>query len=604
MTAETPAAIEATGLHVYAGSGEARHNILADFGLRLEPGEIAGLVGEPGSGKSTAALALLGLTRQGATIESGQVLFEGRDLLRLSSDALQAVRGGEIGLITQNPRGALHPLLNIGTQIANVCHAHRRLGRAQATTMAAELLARVGINDPQRRLSAFPHELSTGMAQRVVIAMALAAEPKVIVADEPTSGLDVTIQAQLLDNLWDGARGQGSTVLLITQDLGIVANYCDRVFVLNAGKIVERQPVAEFFQSPEHPYSQEILRLQKQAQLDIGNQTLASPASSAALVRVNNLRKTFALKSGAVVQAADDVDFQLARGETLGLVGESGSGKTTVGRTLLRLETPTGGEIDFDGSPVHELDPQALRALRPRMQIVFQDPLDSMDPRWTVAQIIAEPLSSRSALREERSERVATLLKAVNLPTSIGDRKPQTLSAGQQQRVAIARAMATQPDFVVLDEPTSALTPETTREVLELLRQIQADTGVSYLFISHDLNTVRFLSHRVAVMYLGQIVEIGTRAQVLDDPRHPYSRALLAAYLRPDPTQRRVDRAQRETLQGEVPSPVDLPKGCYLYGRCPQQVERCRDEAQSLTPLADDRLVRCWRATDNLARSV
>ena len=597
MTESAPAVIEAKELCVSVGSGDARQSILAEFDLRLQAGEIAGLVGQPGSGKSTAALALLGLARKGATIEAGQVLFEGRDLLQLGGDALQKVRGADIGLITQNPRGALHPLLNVGAQLANVCRSHGRMSRAQATAKAAELLARVGINDPQQRLSAFPHELSTGMAQRVVIAMALAAEPKLIVADEPTSGLDVTIQAQLLDNLWDGAQEQGGTVLLITQDLGIVANYCDRVFVLHDGKIVEQQSVAGFFQAPEHPYSREILSLQKEAQVDAGGERPVPSAPSSALVSVSNLRKTFTLKSGAIVQAADDVDFQLPRGETLGLVGESGSGKTTVGRTLLRLEKPTGGEIDFDGIPVHELNPQALRVLRSRMQIVFQDPLDSMDPRWTVAEIIGEPLSSQKIPREERNERVAAMLAAVNLPATMGEAKPQTLSAGQQQRVAIARAMATQPDFVVLDEPTSALTPETTREVLELLRQIQTDTGVSYLFISHDLNTVRFLSHRVAVMYLGQIVEIGSRDQVLEDPQHPYSKALLAAYLRPDPAQRRVDREQRETLQGEVPSPIDLPQGCYLYGRCPRQVGRCRDEAQDLIQLEDNRLVRCWRAT-------
>jgi peptide/nickel transport system ATP-binding protein len=597
VTGDNTGLLEATDLRVVFGDGPSKIAALDQFNLRIESGEIVGLVGEPGSGKSIAAFALLGLVKNGGTIEAGQVNFRGRNLLTLPAAEQQQIRGKHIGLITQKSRGSLHPLLDVGTQIANVCRAHEGVGRSEAKARAVELLTGVGINDPERRLAAFPHELSTGMAQRVVIAMAMAGTPELLIADEPTSGLDVTIQAQLLDNLWDSAQANDSAVLLITQDLGIIANYCDRVFVIQRGTIVEQQPVKAFFAAPQHPYSQKILGLQqREEQHDVDAET---SSNAEALLDVRELRKTFAIKRGrAVVQAVDRVSFDVRRSEAFGLVGESGSGKTTVGRTVLRLEAPTSGEILFDGNALHNLSATALRALRARMQIVFQDPMDSMDPRWTVKRIVREPLRLTDLTPTEADHRVAELLESVGLPASLQTARPQDLSAGQQQRIAIARAMATRPDFIVLDEPTSALTPETTLEILALLQRLQTETGSSYLFISHDLTTVRFLCHRVGVMYLGQIVELGTKQQVFDTPRHPYARALLAAHLYPDPTDRRVDRENRNTLSGEVPSPVDLPNGCYLYGRCSQQQDRCGREAQPLSVLDDGRSVRCWRVAE------
>ncbi|MEE8307159.1 MAG: ABC transporter ATP-binding protein, partial [Gammaproteobacteria bacterium] len=513
MTQNVAPLLEAHQLRVVFGQGPQPTPVLDDFNLSIEPGEIAGLVGEPGSGKSTAAFALLGLVRNGARFEAGQVHYQGRDLLTLPAAELRQVRGNRIALIAQNTRGSLHPLLDVGTQIINVYRAHRDASKKQAELRAIELLASVGINDPQRRLAAFPHELSTGMAQRVVIAMALAANPELLVADEPTSGLDVTIQAQLLDNLWNSARANGSAVLLITQDLGIIANYCDRVFVMHEGTIVEHQAVKAFFAAPQHPYSQRILALQRrdtEAELvTVDPVEIAQPRSSEALLDVRELRKTFPIKhSQAVVQAVDRVSFDVRRGESFGLVGESGSGKTTVGRTVLRLESPTEGEMSFDGVPLHNLSEAELRRLRRRLQIVFQDPMDSMDPRWTVSQVVREPLRLCDDLSDsERDQRAAELLEAVGLSASLMSARPKQMSAGQQQRIAIARAMVTHPDFVVLDEPTSALTPETTMDILALLQRLQQEYSVSYLFISHDLTTVRFLCHRVAVMYLGQIVE-------------------------------------------------------------------------------------------------
>ncbi len=569
------------------------------FNLEIRAGEIVGLMGAPGSGKSTAALALTGLTRSTGQIRSGAVDFLGANILALPEERRRQLRGKGIGLITQNPRAALHPMLRVGAQLINVYRAHHGVDRETARRAAAQLLGRLGINDPERRLAAYPHELSTGMAQRFVIAMAVAGEPQLLIADEPTSGLDVTIQAQLLDQLWDGARATGSAVLLVTQDLGIVANYCDRVAVMHAGRVVETQTVGQFFAQPQHSYSRNILALLRS---DPGAAGETAPARSAeigdrpVLLQVKDLHKTFPLQHSAkVVQAVDRVSFQLRGGETFGLVGESGSGKTTVGRTLLHLEQPTGGEILFQGHPLHEMAERQLRPLRARMQIVFQDPMDSMDPRWTIEQVISEPLGLTELSATAKAARVQQLLQAVALPLELRAEKPRALSAGQRQRVAVARAMAPDPDFIVLDEPTSALTPETTVEMLSLLRRLQLDFGVSYLFISHDLATVRVLCHRIAVLYLGQVVETGAKEDIFAAPRHPYTRALLASHLYPELENRRVDRAVRETLKGEVPSPVDLPSGCYLYGRCPMQRERCRSEPQELTRIEEDRAVRCWR---------
>jgi oligopeptide/dipeptide ABC transporter ATP-binding protein len=599
---ESAALLLASDLSVAFEHDEETVNAVTGFNLQINSGEFVGLMGEPGSGKSTAALALAGLTRGTGRILSGSVDFRGENILELPEERCRQIRGSGIALIPQNPRAALHPMLTVGAQIINVYRTRHAAEKHTARRAAAELLNRLGINDPERRLAAHPHELSTGMAQRAVIAMALTGNPQLLIADEPTSGLDVTIQAQLLDQLWDTARATGSAVLLVTQDLGIVANYCDRVAVMHAGSVVETQSVQGFFARPEHPYSRKILDLQRADPDAVG---AAAPARSAEidrgppLLQVRDLYKTFPLKpANKVIQAVDHLSFDLRSGETFGLVGESGSGKTTVGRTLLHLEQPTAGEILFHGQALNSLSEKELRPLRANLQIVFQDPMDSMDPRWTIEQVIGEPLALRELSADDKAARVGELLEAVALPLTLRAEKPRALSAGQLQRVAIARAMATNPEFVVLDEPTSALTPETTAEVLALLRRLQLEHGVSYLFISHDLATVKFLCHRVAVMYLGQVVETGAKEELFASPRHPYSRALLASHLYPELGNRRVDRELRDSLSGDVPSPVDLPSGCYLYGRCPMQREPCRNERQELTELADGRSVRCWRVRE------
>jgi oligopeptide/dipeptide ABC transporter ATP-binding protein len=400
--------------------------------------------------------------------------------------------------------------------------------------------------------------------------------------------------------MWEATQATGSAVLLVTQNLGIVANYCDRVLIMVDGTIVESAAVRDFFRAPQHAYSKQVLSLQRAAQSEDPAARLARSADvpdATALIAVRDLSKDFDIRgSTAKVHAVDHVSFGIRPRECLGLVGESGSGKTTVGRCLLRLETPTGGEIRFGETPLHAISEEELRRFRTRLQIVFQDPFDSMNPRWSVADVIGEMLNLHTDLRgPAKKARIDELLKLVGLDPAIRDAAPRHLNAGRQQRVAIARAIATDPDFIVLDEPTSSLTPETTAEIIHLLMDLSARLGLAYLFISHDLTTVRYICHRVAVMYLGQVVEIGTKEQVLNAPRHPYSKALLSSHLFPDLSHRRVERKERTSLRGEIPSPIDLPKGCYLYGRCPAQVDRCRDMPQKLVTLSDAREVRCWR---------
>ena len=589
--------LQAAGLRVaFPQPGGGALVAVREFAVDIAAGEFVGVLGEPGCGKSTAAMALMGLVRAPGRIEAGSVRFMGRDLLAMPEPERAAIRGRDIGLIVQNPRTALHPLLNVGSQIARVYRAHNRTTRRDARAHAIDMLRLVGINDPARRARAYPHELSTGMTQRVLIAMALSSRPRLLIADEPTSGLDVTIQTQFLDQMWEAARQTGSAVLLVTQNLGIVANYCDRVLVMNEGAIVERASVEAFFRAPQHPYSQRVMALRHEADRAANSADIAADAP--VLLEARALTKQFPIRgSQQVVHAVDRVSLSVRAGECLGLVGESGSGKTTAGRSLLRLLAATSGAVLFEGRSILDLDEAAFRALRGRLQIVFQDPFDSMNPRWTVFDVVAELLALHTGLDAAgRRTRVAALLTLVGLDPAVASVRPSQLSAGRQQRVAIARAIAADPAFVVLDEPTSALTPETTAEIIVLLRDLSRRLGLAYLFISHDLTTVQHICHRVAVMYLGQVVEIGAKEQVFAAPLHPYSQALLAAHLFPDPTTRRVDHPHRAGLRGEIPSPIDLPRGCYLYGRCPRQVDRCAAEKQDLRPLADGREVRCWRA--------
>lgn len=597
--------LDARDVRVSYGDGV---QAVSGFDLRIHRGEIVGLIGESGCGKTSAALALMGLARHPGRV-SGSVLYDNRNLLEMSDAQLREVRGRSIGLITQKPRQSLNPLLTIGTQISRVFRAHNRASRKEAKTHAIELLEAVGINDASRRLSAYPHELSGGMAQRALISMATSSHPQLLIADEPTSGLDVTIQAQFLDRMWERAQATGSAVLLVTQDLGIIANYCDRIVVMAEGRVIEERTVREFFISPQQEYSKRILAVQSAERED--SPTTRRSDESRALVVVQGLSKHFVLPDKRRLQAVQDVDLSIPAGHAVGLVGESGSGKTTVGRLLVRLLEPDSGTVLFAGRNITALDPKAFRPQRARMQIVFQDPFDSLNPRWTVNRIVREPLDLHGLGRgdetnkmtdEDKQRRITELLELVGLSGDVGDRKAAALSAGEQQRVCLARALATQPEFLVLDEPTSALPPAARVEMVRLLADLRKRLGISYLFISHDLWTVGQVCDEVAVMYLSQIVEQGTRAQVFEHPAHPYTQALLDSVLLPDPTDRRVDR-ERKDLAGEIPSPVDLPVGCYLAGRCPLVESRCREERQELVTMNDGRSVRCWKVAPVAGRA-
>lgn len=557
--------------------------------------EVVGLVGDAGSGKSTAALALLGLCRPPGRILSGAVHFEDRNLLALSDEELRNVRGRDIGIIVQNPRSALNPMVRVGKQIGYAYRAHNRASSADARRQAVEMLRMVGINDPERRVEAYAHELSGGMAQRALIAMALSSKPRLLIADEPTSGLDVTIQAQFLDQMWRTVQQTGSAILLVTQELGVIANYCDRVLVLHEGRIVEDTSVQSFFKAPRHAYSKDVLRLYRERGTDFPD---ALPRGTGEkLISTNALTKQFPLRNSTkVVQAVDKFTIDIRKGESVGLVGESGSGKTTVGRCLLRLVDPTSGTILYRDEDLTKLSPSRMRAYRSRLQIVFQDPHDSLNPRWTVAEILGEPLRVHTRLSSrDRRAKAAEALKLVDLGVDLLDRKPRGLGAGTLQRINIARALVSKPEFIVLDEPTSVLAPRARNGLIELLNRLQRELGIGYLFISHDLTTVRYLCQRVAVMYLGQIVEEGSVQQVFTQPRHPYSQALLSAHLFPDPDRRRVEHPTPVALEGEIPSPIDVPVGCYLASRCPHAVEECRENPQILEAIDDDRLVRCHR---------
>ena len=410
-------------------------------------------------------------------------------------------------------------------------------------------------------------------------------------ADEPTSGLDVTVQAQILDQMWDNCRSAGAAVLIVTQDLGIVANYCDRVLVMKDGSLVEAAETGKFFRAPEHPYSRSVLALQRSAS-DGSKAMLPVPVGAGPpLLSLAGLTKLYPVRgSKSKVHAVDGISIDINAGECVGLVGESGSGKTTVGRCVLRLVEPTEGSILYHGRDLSSISAKAFQGFRSKLQIVFQDPLFSLNPRMTVGEAIAEGIIMHTDFTKAQIEtRIGELMSLVGLSEGQRHQFPRELSAGQQQRAAIARALGCDPEFIVLDEPTSALTPETTAEIVTLLMDLSRRLGLAYLFISHDLTTVGSLCHRVVVMYLGQVVESGTVAQVFKAPRHPYSVSLLASHLFPGTEDRRVDREVRATLKGEIPSPLteSLPKGCYLYGRCPSQEDRCKRDKQVLREMPD-----------------
>ena len=496
--------------------------------LDVAAGETLAIVGESGSGKSQAMMAVMGLLAANGAA-SGSVRLAGDEILGLSPRKLNRYRGRRLGMIFQEPMTSLDPLYRIGDQLAEPLRVHAGLSRAGAKERALELLTLVGIPRPQERLDSYPHELSGGQRQRVMIAMALANRPEVLIADEPTTALDVTIQAQILDLLADLKTRFGMAIVFITHDLGIVKRFADTVAVMRHGEVVERNTAAALFAAPQHPYTKMLLAAEPTGRK-------APPAADAeTVIEARDVRVTFKLRRGmfgraAVLKAVDGVDLTLRRGGTIGIVGESGSGKSTLGRAILRL-VPSSGTVRFEDRSLTGLDREAMRPLRRRLQLVFQDPFGSLSPRMTVGEVVTEGLlvHEPAITRAERDRRAAKILAEVSLDPGTRNRFPHEFSGGQRQRIAIARAMILNPKVVVLDEPTSALDRSVQKEIVDLLRSLQARHGLSYLFISHDLAVVRALADEILVMKNGVVVERGATEQMFSAPREAYTRDLIAA---------------------------------------------------------------------------
>ncbi|KQM80750.1 ABC transporter ATP-binding protein [Agromyces sp. Leaf222] len=556
--------LEITNLAVSYRTARGTIDAVRDASLTVHAGETVAIVGESGSGKSTTAHAVVQLLPSTASIAGGSVRFEGRDVTAISRVELRGLRGRAIGFVPQDPTVSLNPVQRIGRQVAEVLEIHGLADRRTAEARAVDALAEAGLPDPERQAQQYPHELSGGMRQRVLIAIALIARPALVIADEPTSALDVTVQRQILDRIDALKHDLGTAVLLITHDLGVAADRADRIVVMSQGEVVEQGTPAEVLGSPSHPYTRALIAAAPSLDLDERSRAadvsgradasgvtvaagsgsaFASGGSDAAgappagvpspLVVAHDLVKEFPVPraaGGGVHRAVDGVDFAIPRGRTLALVGESGSGKSTTARLVLRLAEPTSGSVDFDGVDLTALGQGAVRRFRRRAQLVHQNPYASLNPRLPIGRIVSDPLEAFGVgSRAERRRRVEELLDVVALPKGTIDRKPAELSGGQRQRVAIARALALAPDLVVLDEPVSALDVSIQDQILTLLAGIQAEFGVSYLFISHDLAVVRRIAHEVIVLRDGRVVEAGEAARIFRDPREEYTRELLDA---------------------------------------------------------------------------
>lgn len=639
-------------------------------GFDIRRGESFALLGESGCGKSVTALSLLQLVPSPAgRMAGGEVWFAGQDLLTLSELQMRQVRGNRISMIFQEPMTSLNPVMTVGEQIGEVLQQHVSLTGKVARERSIELLDSVGLPAPARRVSDYPHQLSGGMKQRVMIALALAGEPELLIADEPTTALDVTIQAQVLELLAQIQQDTGMAILFITHDLGVVADNMDQVAVMYAGQIVEQATRHEFYRQPLHPYAKKlfaavpgshkrgrILEMIKGSVPPLNQQFTAcrfadrcdeawprcheqvprwfeqksnggthgirclrydsgieapvvvaasslqsTPPDVAAtkenLLRVKNLKVHFPIKKGVFkhtvghVYAVDGIDLDIAAGHTMALVGESGCGKTTAGKAILQLIKPTNGTVEYLGNELTSLSGKALRQQRTDLQIIFQDPFSSMNPRMMVSSIMEEGMRAQGIGKSatERQQRVESLLTHVGLPVTAAQRYPHEFSGGQRQRIAIARALAVEPRFIVCDEPTSALDVSVQAQTLNLLKDLQQEMGLSYLFITHNLSVVDYLAHDVAVMYLGRIVEQGTVEAVMQDPRHPYTKALLSAV----PTIDEKEGREVIRLEGELPSPINPPTGCHFHPRCPVAMEVCRERYPSVTFFENERQIRC-----------
>ena len=650
------ALLEVENLQTHFGTPDGVVRAVEGVSFHVNAGETLGIVGESGCGKSVTAMSILRLIQEPPGKIAGAIRFEGRNLLEVSEPEMRDIRGNAISMIFQEPMTSLNPVLTVGRQIGETLQLHQGLSSRDAEKRAVEMLVLVGIPAPERRVREYPHQLSGGMRQRVMIAMALACNPKLLIADEPTTALDVTIQAQILDLMRDLQRRLGSAIMLITHDLGVVAEMCQRVVVMYAGRKVEEGAVEEIFARPMHPYTRGLLGSVPKlgsSLVDGGRAKLAeitglvpslrqkivgcpfagrcpmateavyarctgdrdqgaeppgrvplcrtadggSVSATRPLLEVNGLKKHFPIFGGmlgqetAKVYAVDGVTFTINRGETLSLVGESGCGKSTVGKAILRLYSITDGEVYLAGDRIDNLPAARLRPLRRRVQVVFQDPFSSLNPRMKVRDILAEPLINFGIVRggRELTKRVELLMDKVQLPRDAIGRYPHEFSGGQRQRIGIARALAPGADLIICDEAVSALDVSVKAQIINLLVDLQDEFGMALLFISHDLAIVEHLTHRVAVMYLGKIVELADRRTLFAKSHHPYTRALLSAVPVPDPTAKR----QRIILTGDVPSPINPPSGCRFHTRCPFVFDRCRVEEPVLRSVGDAHVSAC-----------
>ena len=658
-------------LQVWFASRQQTVRAVDGISLQIERGETYALLGESGCGKSMTALSIMQLLPEVALQRvSGEVLLEGTSLLDRPEREMRKVRGGRMAMIFQEPMTSLNPVMTVGEQIGEVLKLHHQLAGNEQRSRIVALLEDVGLPDPEQRIDAYPHQLSGGMKQRVMIAIALAGEPELLIADEPTTALDVTIQAQILDLLRRLQQERGMAMLLITHDLGVVAEMADRVGVMYAGQLVESATREQLFAEPGHPYTRRLFdalpdrrkrhqplkvlhgmvppltadfqgcRFENRCDQGWGLCQKLEPAWFAAptgqqvrchqlnpeidqsapvveedtnlpppkrgragggvetepLLEVTQLKVHFPIRKGffhrvvGQVKAVDGIDLSIRAGQTVALVGESGCGKTTVGRSILRLLETTAGAIQFDGDDLLSLQGRALQTVRAQLQMIFQDPYSSMNPRMMVGDIIGEGMDALGGplALEARQQRIGELLTQVGLSREMAQRYPHEFSGGQRQRIAIARTLAVSPQLIVCDEPTSALDVSVQAQILNLLRDLQRDQNLSYLFITHNLSVVSWFAQEVAVMYLGKIVEYGTVEEVMSSPRHPYTQALLSAVPTIDAEGREVIR-----LQGDQGSPIDPPSGCAFHPRCPQAESRCSQQSPETVQLTKSHRVSC-----------